>query len=61
MDQEIYNKFKSLDIVPVITVHRLEWLGLVVRMDGDRWMDDAKYELNVDVKRWRTRILDRRE
>jgi len=24
-------------------------------------MDDAKFELNVDVKRWRTRVLDRRE
>jgi hypothetical protein len=36
MDQEIYNKFKSLDIFTVITVHRLEWFGHVVRMDGDR-------------------------
>jgi hypothetical protein len=36
MDQKIYNKFKSLDIITVITVHRLEWLGHVVRMDSDR-------------------------
>jgi hypothetical protein len=33
MYQEIYNNFNSLDIIPVITVHRLEWLGHV-RMDG---------------------------
>jgi hypothetical protein len=35
MDLEIYNEFKPLDIITVITVHRLEWLGHV-RMDGDR-------------------------
>jgi len=33
MYQEIYNNFNSLDIIPIITVHRLEWLGHV-RMDG---------------------------
>jgi hypothetical protein len=35
MDQDIYNKHKFLDIITVITVHRMEWLGHVVRMDGD--------------------------
>jgi hypothetical protein len=35
MDLEIYNEFKLLDIITVITVHRLEWLRHV-RMDGDR-------------------------
>jgi alpha-L-fucosidase len=24
-------------------------------------MDDATFNLNVDMKRWRTRVLDRRE
>jgi hypothetical protein len=36
MSQEIYNKFKSPYIVTVIKVHKLEWLGYVVRMDGAR-------------------------
>jgi hypothetical protein len=36
MNEEIYNKFKSPNIVTVIKVRRLEWLGHVVRMDGAR-------------------------
>jgi hypothetical protein len=36
MNQNIYNKFKSPDIVTVITVYRLKWLGRVVIMDSDR-------------------------
>jgi hypothetical protein len=36
MNQEIYHKFTSPDIVTVITVRRLEWVGHVVRMDGER-------------------------
>jgi hypothetical protein len=36
MNQEIYNKFKFPNIVNVIKVCRLEWLGHVVRMDGAR-------------------------
>jgi hypothetical protein len=36
MNQEIYNKFKSPNIVTGIKVRRLEWLGHVVRMDGAR-------------------------
>jgi hypothetical protein len=36
MNQEIYNKFKSPNIVTAIKVHRLEWLGHVVRMDDAR-------------------------
>jgi hypothetical protein len=36
MSREIYNKFKSPDIVTVIKVHRLECVGHVVRMDGER-------------------------
>jgi hypothetical protein len=35
-NQEIHNKFKSPNIVTVIEVHRLEWLGHIVRMDGAR-------------------------
>jgi hypothetical protein len=34
MYQEIYNKFKSPDIVTVIKVRRFEWFGHVVRMDS---------------------------
>jgi hypothetical protein len=34
MNQEIYNKFKSPNIVTVLKVCRLEWLGYVVRMDS---------------------------
>jgi hypothetical protein len=30
MNQQIYNKFKSPDIVTVIKVRRLEWLGHIV-------------------------------
>jgi hypothetical protein len=37
MNQEIYlKKLKSPDIVTVIKVCTLEWLGHVVRMDGER-------------------------
>ena len=32
----MYNKFKSLDIITVIKVCRLEWLGHVIRMDNGR-------------------------
>jgi hypothetical protein len=32
----VYKKFKSPDILAVIKVRRLEWLGHVVRMDGER-------------------------
>jgi hypothetical protein len=36
MNLEIYNKFKSPDIATVVKVRRLEWLGHVVRVDGER-------------------------
>jgi len=36
MNQGIYKKFKSPNIVTTIKVHRLEWLGHVVRLDGTR-------------------------
>jgi hypothetical protein len=36
MNQEMFDKFKSPDIVPVSTVHGFEWLGHGVKMDGER-------------------------
>jgi hypothetical protein len=36
LNPEIYNKFKSPDIVSVVQVRRFEWLGHVVRLDGER-------------------------
>ena len=36
MNQKIYNKFKSPDIVTVVKVRRFRWLGYVVRLDGER-------------------------
>jgi hypothetical protein len=36
MNQGIYKKFKSPNIVTTIKVHKLEWLEHVVRMDGTR-------------------------
>jgi hypothetical protein len=36
MNEEIYSKFKYSDIVTVIIARRLEWLGHVVRIDGER-------------------------
>jgi hypothetical protein len=36
VDQDIYNTFKSPDIVIVIKVGRLESLGHLARMDGER-------------------------
>lgn len=36
MNQGIYNKFKSPHAVTILKVHRLEWLGHVVRMVGER-------------------------
>jgi hypothetical protein len=35
-NQKLYNRLQSPDIVMVIEVHRLEWLGDIVRMDGER-------------------------
>jgi hypothetical protein len=35
-NQQLYNRLQSPDIVMVIEVHRLEWLGDIVRMDGER-------------------------
>lgn len=36
MNQEIYNAFKSPEIVTVIKVHIFEWLGYVERMNDKR-------------------------
>jgi formylmethanofuran dehydrogenase subunit B len=36
INQEMYNTFKSRDIVTIINVCGLEWLGHVVRMDSVR-------------------------
>lgn len=36
LNREIRNKFKSPDIVTVIKVYRSEWIGHVLRMDGER-------------------------
>ena len=36
MNQKIYNKLKTKDIVTVIEVCRLEWFGHVVSMDDER-------------------------
>jgi hypothetical protein len=35
MNHEIYNKFKTPDILTVMKVRRLEWLGHVATMDGE--------------------------
>ena len=35
MNQENYNKFKTPDIVIIIEVLRLDWLGHFLRMDGE--------------------------
>jgi hypothetical protein len=36
IESKIYNKFKSPDTITVIEVSRLEWLGDVARLDGER-------------------------
>jgi hypothetical protein len=36
MNKEIYNKFKSPDIVTEVQGRRFEWLEHVVRLDGER-------------------------
>jgi hypothetical protein len=35
-NQKLYNRLHSSDIVMVIVVYKLEWLGDVVRTDGKR-------------------------
>lgn len=40
-NQKLYNRLQSPDIVMVIEVHRLEWLGNVVRMDGERTVRES--------------------
>jgi len=34
-NKKLYNRLKYPDIVMVIELHRLEWLGDVVRIDGE--------------------------
>lgn len=36
MNQDSFNKLKSPDTVSVVKVHRLERLGHVIRIDGER-------------------------
>ena len=52
MNQEIYNKLETKDIVTVTEVCRFEWLGHVVIMDDER---SVKNQLNVMVKHTRNR------
>jgi hypothetical protein len=36
INSELESKYKSQDIVSVIKVRRLEWLGLIIRMNETR-------------------------
>jgi hypothetical protein len=36
MNKEIYNNFKSPDIITGVQGRRFEWLGYVVRLGGER-------------------------
>jgi hypothetical protein len=57
MNKEIYNKFRSPDIVTVIEVCRLEWLGHIVRMDGERTVQTLPQdEPEGESKRGRPRL-----
>jgi len=40
-NEKLYNRLQSPDIVVVIEVHRLEWLGDIVRMDGERTVRES--------------------
>jgi len=40
-NQKLYNRLQSPDIVMEIEVHRLEWLGDVVRIDGERTVRES--------------------
>jgi hypothetical protein len=36
LNQKICNKLKTLDVLTVIEVRRLEWLGHIVRMEVEK-------------------------
>lgn len=40
-NQKLYNRLQSPGIVIVIEVHRLEWLGDVVRMGSERTVKES--------------------
>jgi hypothetical protein len=81
---ELITKYKSQDIITVIKIRKLEWLGYIIRMDETRsvkkifegklegrrgrgrhrlrWINDVEdYLRKLDVKRLRTKALDRVE
>jgi hypothetical protein len=58
---ELQNVYRSPDIVTEIKVRRLEWLGLIVRMDGARMTKKvfvSKPEGRRDIVRPKLRWLD---
>jgi hypothetical protein len=53
LNQEIYNKFKSPNILTVIEVCGLEWLGGVARLDGEGTVRKL-LEVKQGGKKWKT-------
>lgn len=61
MNHELYDKFKSPDIIAIIKVRRLEWLGHVMRMQNQRTAKkilEGKPEGRRRIGRPRLRWLD---
>jgi hypothetical protein len=58
---ELRNVYRSPDVVTEIKVRRLEWLGHIIRMDGDRMAKKvfiSKPEGRRDIGRRKLRWLD---
>jgi transcription termination factor 2 len=53
-NEELITKYKSQDIITVIKIQRLEWLGHVVRMDESRSVKKI-FEGKLDGRRGRGR------
>ena len=57
VNQDIYNTFKSSDIMTVIKVSRPEWLGHVAGMDGERTVKKfLKAKPREGAKAWKRRV-----
>jgi len=53
---ELITKYKSQDIVTVIKIRRLEWLGIVIRMNENRYVKIFEGKLEGRRGRGRPRL-----
>jgi hypothetical protein len=54
INEELITKYKSQDIVTVIKIRRLEWLGRIIKMDENRFVKKI-FEGKLEERRGRGR------